>query len=161
MPVVNNANDVSSVSARVFAILKDFDVWHMPLFSLLSQIINQSLLKKTGDLSAMFYLASFYFFFPFLRLELARFVRMELPRSRRKIQNRRGKKINMDIDGENERNRELFRVPLRPAVQVFITRRWHLGEATVNHLGVSLNTKRPIISRTENPLTPRSAKQDG
>jgi hypothetical protein len=46
MPVVNNANDVSSVSARVFAILKDFDVWHMPLFSLLSQIINQSLLKK-------------------------------------------------------------------------------------------------------------------
>lgn len=42
----------------------------------------------------------------------------------------------MDIDGENERNRELFRVPLRPAVQVFITRRWHLGEATVNHLGV-------------------------
>lgn len=109
----------------------------------------------------MFYLASFYFFFPFLRLELARFVRMELPRSRRKIQNRRGKKINMDIDGENERNRELFRVPLRPAVQVFITRRWHLGEATVNHLGVSLNTKRPIISRTENPLTPRSAKQDG
>jgi hypothetical protein len=67
----------------------------------------------------------------------------------------------MDIDGENERNRELFRVPLRTAVQVFITRRWHLGEATVNHLVASLNTKRPIISRTENPLAPRSAKQDG
>lgn len=29
---------------------------------------------------------------------------------------------------------KLFWVPLRPAVQVFIMRRWHLGEPAVNHL---------------------------